>query len=177
MSSGNMSNGDMRDISSYSNGPTQPFGGDAEQAAMSERMAEPAVAAAMITAVPAVPPWITVKAARQVAALKSAAHLLVEEEGRLMGLVSVRDLDRAGDDDPVAAWSCSPALFVGPGTGAARACEMMAKNRVACLPVIAGAFLVGVVTRQALERALARPSVSGGRSGKRRGAGARRAAA
>ena len=149
---------------------TQPFGGSAEQDGVQDGAieAQASVVDVMITSAPAVPPWIPVRAARQVAELKATAHLLVEENGRLLGLVRMSDLGSASDDEPIAAWSSSAAVFVGPHTSVARAREMMLKNATSCLPVIAGAFLVGLVTRDGVERALARPASAHRREAKRR---------
>jgi CBS domain-containing protein len=144
----------------------QPFGGAAEQDGVTALQAS--VADVMITSAPAVPPWITVRAARRVAELKASAHLLLEENGRLLGLLRTGDLAAASDDDPVAAWASQAALFVGPNTPVERARQMMLKNATSCLPVVAGAFLVGLVTRDGVERALARPAGAHRREGKRR---------
>jgi hypothetical protein len=157
----------MRDTFIQENAtPAQPFGGSAEQDGVSA--AQINVADVMITSVPAVPPWIPVRAARRVAELKGTAHLLLEENGCLLGLARMSELGAASDDDPIAAWSSSAAAFVGPHTSVARTREMMLKNATTCLPVIAGAFLIGLVTRDAVERALARPAGAHRRDGKRR---------
>jgi CBS domain-containing protein len=117
----------------------------------------------MTQAVATVPPWISMAAARKVAALKSAELLLVAEEDRLLGFVIVSELGDAPDEDKVSArlrgadalrgWR---ALSVTPATPAARARQIMLKNRLACLPVLAGSFVVGAITRDAIERAAAR---------------------
>ena len=110
----------------------------------------------MTTAAATVPPWITVAAARRVATMKAVDHLLVAEDGRLMGLVSTLDLDAAPPEDTVGACARRPPLCLDPSAPAERARHVMVKNRLGALPVVAGCMLVGLVTRDAVERALAR---------------------
>jgi CBS domain-containing protein len=110
----------------------------------------------MTTELAAIPSWISMAAARKIAALKKAEHLLVEDHGQLVGVVSGSDMLAAPGDDTVGAWTMRARISVSPMTPIARARHLMAKNRLPCLPVLAGAFLVGLVTREAVERAIAR---------------------
>lgn len=110
----------------------------------------------MSTDLAAIPPWISMDAARKIAALKKAEHLLVEDQGQLVGVVSGADLVSAPAADTVGAWTTLARISVTPMTSVARARHLMTKNRLPCLPVLAGAFLVGLVTRDAVERAIAR---------------------
>jgi Mg/Co/Ni transporter MgtE len=90
-----------------------------------------------------------------VARLKSAAVILVEAEGRLVGLLDERTLATSDDDEPIAR-RLRPILFsLQPAATAARARELLIKQNVSALPVAAGAFLLGVVVRGDVERALA----------------------
>jgi CBS domain-containing protein len=114
--------------------------------------------AILSTRVAAVPATITIGAARKVAALKGADDLLVEEGGRLIGILCGTDLTAAPDQDLVAAWSRRPVTWVHPMTPVMRARELMLKTGLSCLPVLAGTWLVGVVTRDAIERAVGRPA-------------------
>ena len=44
----------------------------------------------------------------------------------------------------------SPVLCIGPDTTLEEAAQIMGEQEVSCLPVVTGAFLVGIVTRAAL---------------------------
>jgi len=102
----------------------------------------------------AVPPWLSVAAARKIVLLKAVDHLLVEQGGRLTGIVSGIDLDAASGEVAVGALARPLTLSVRPTTPLARARHLMLKNGVGCLPVFAGVWLLGLVTRDAVERAL-----------------------
>ena len=105
---------------------------------------------------PPIIPWhLTVGAARKIAELKSTMILLVEEERRVVGVIDRRTLDTAGDADPVTACMRSLLLCAQPNTTARRARELMVKHRLPALPVAAGMFVLGSVTREAIERAMA----------------------
>jgi predicted transcriptional regulator len=53
----------------------------------------------------------------------------------------------------------SPVLCIGPETTIDEAAQIMVEHDVSCLPVVTGAFLVGIVTRAALATVgLAQPS-------------------
>jgi CBS domain-containing protein len=123
--------------------------------------AEPAeitVGDVMTTRAAAVPPWISVEAARKVAALKSVDHLLVEQSGRLVGIVSGIDLEAAEAEDRVGSLAQGLTVCVRPLTPLERARDLMLKHRLVCLPVFAGTWLLGLVTHDAVERGLrARP--------------------
>ena len=47
----------------------------------------------------------------------------------------------------------SPVLCIGPETTLQEAAQIMCEQQVSCLPVVTGAFLVGIVTRDALATA------------------------
>jgi CBS domain-containing protein len=113
------------------------------------------VADVTIRSAPVVPLKLTVGAARKVARLKSSTVVLVEEAGRLVGLLDERALATAADDEPIAR-RLRPILFsLQPTASVARARELFVKQNVTALPVSAGAFLLGVVARADVERALA----------------------
>ena len=104
---------------------------------------------------PVVPLGLTVGAARKIAQLKSSAVVLVEEAGRLVGLLDERALATGDDSEPIAR-RLRPIMFsLHPAASAVRARELFIKQNVSALPVAAGAFLLGVVARADLERALA----------------------
>ena len=106
----------------------------------------------------AIVPWqLSVSAARKVAALRPMGLLLVEADGVLVGMVDGRALDGAADTDPVTACMKSLRFGVRPTMTVARARELLILHRLTALPVVVGRFLVGTISRQAVERAIARP--------------------
>ena len=44
----------------------------------------------------------------------------------------------------------SPVLCIGPDTTLEEAAQIMCEQEISCLPVVTGAFLVGIITRAAL---------------------------
>ena len=111
-----------------------------------------------LIAVPAVPAHLPMSAARKIAALKRAPLLLAERDGVLVGVVDERALLAAADDREVGAAMKCLDLAVTPTTPVTRARELLLRSGADALPVAAGAFLLGVVTRAALERAVREPA-------------------
>jgi hypothetical protein len=112
---------------------------------------------------PIIPCRLTMRAARKIAALKSAAWLLVEDDGGLLGVVDPGTLAVSGDDDLVPARMRRLWLAVPATATAARAHVLLSRRFLAWAPVVAGMFVVGAVSRDALSRALsARTEVAGG---------------
>ena len=116
----------------------------------------PRIAELPIRSIPALPAHLSMTAARKVAALKSVATLAVEIGGRLLGLVEEQALaDAAGDAEiGTVARPIDLALSLHPTTSAVRARELFLATGAGALPVVAGAFLLGVVSRADVERAL-----------------------
>jgi CBS domain-containing protein len=117
---------------------------------------EPLVADVMGRVAPVAPSHLPVWAARKIAQLKKAQAIFVEAEGRLFGVVEARVLDRAPDGDPLSAHMRPIFFSVQPTTSVARVRELLIRQRVSCLPVAAGMFLVGTISRADVERALAK---------------------
>ena len=107
-----------------------------------------------IRAVPSIPAHLSMAAARKIAELKRTTVLFVERDGRLMGTLDEQDLIEAPDDAEVAACLRSIELCLGPATTAERARELFVRSRTTALPVAAGAFMLGAVSRADVERAL-----------------------
>lgn len=103
---------------------------------------------------PIVPAHLTVDCARKVAALKRAGVVLVESGGRLLGLVDVDALAAAATDAEVATVARPIGLGLRPTTSLQRARELLLRARLTALPVVVGAFLLGVVHLADVERAL-----------------------
>jgi CBS domain-containing protein len=95
-------------------------------------------------------PDTVVSSALRLASSRRIQHFLVIEDGSLTGIVCQSDLRSARESSQVAACMKSPVLCIGPDTTVADAAEIMAQNEVGCLPVVTGAFLVGMITRDKL---------------------------
>jgi CBS domain-containing protein len=97
-------------------------------------------------------PDTVVGSALRLAAHKRIHHFLVIEEGSLTGIVCEADLQQARTSALVGECMSSPVLCIGPETTLKEAADIMQENSVGCLPVVTGAFLVGVITRDKLVR-------------------------
>jgi CBS domain-containing protein len=111
-----------------------------------------------VVAAPAVPAHLTMSAARKIAELKRAPLLLAERDGILVGVIDERALLSAADDSEVAAAMKRLDHCLTPTTTLARARELLLRTGADALPVAAGALLLGVVTRAAIERAVREPA-------------------
>ena len=97
-------------------------------------------------------PDTVVGSALRLAAHKRIHHFLVIEDGSLTGIVCQADLQQARTSAMVGECMSSPVLCIGPETTLKEAADIMQENSVGCLPVVTGAFLVGVITRDKLVR-------------------------
>src|SRR4051812_3861367 len=97
-------------------------------------------------------PDTVVGSALRLAATKRIQHFLVIEEGSLTGIVCEEDLRLARQGALVGECMSSPVMCIGPETTLKEAADIMQENAVGCLPVVTGAFLVGVITRDKLVR-------------------------
>lgn len=95
-------------------------------------------------------PDTVVGSARRLASSKRINHFLVIEDGNLTGIVCDNDLRSARESSLVGECMSSPVLCIGPETTVSEAADIMSENSVGCLPVVTGAFLVGVITRDKL---------------------------
>ena len=95
-------------------------------------------------------PDTVVSSALRLASSRRIQHFLVIEDGSLTGIVCQSDLRSARESALVAACMKSPVLCIGPDTTVEDAAEIMEQNEVGCLPVVTGAFLVGMITRDKL---------------------------
>jgi CBS domain-containing protein len=105
--------------------------------------------------IPVIPVHLSMAAARRMAALKQIALLLVEREEQIVGMIDERALGADHDTTPVAAAMRPLARCLRPRTLVAEARELFIRARVAILPVAAGGFILGAVTRGVVERARA----------------------
>jgi len=95
-------------------------------------------------------PETSVESARRLVDMSGNHHLIVIEDGTLAGIVCDADLQEADQDGCVADCMTSPVLCISAETTLQEAVDIMGANDVDCLPVVTGAFLVGMVTRDAL---------------------------
>jgi signal-transduction protein with cAMP-binding, CBS, and nucleotidyltransferase domain len=85
--------------------------------------------------------------------LYRVTHLLVFDRRRLVGVVCACDLRDAPAQETVAKYMSSPPMVVLPTAPIEAAATMCEEARIGCLPVVAGARVVGIVTRGDLRRA------------------------
>lgn len=105
-------------------------------------------------AAPVLPAHLPMAAGRKVAELKKATLVLIERDGRLVGVVDQTALLAAADDEQLGDAMKRLEVCLAPTTPLARARELFARTGATALPVAAGALLLGVVERSAVERAL-----------------------
>ncbi|MES1164949.1 MAG: CBS domain-containing protein [Verrucomicrobiota bacterium] len=98
-------------------------------------------------------PETAVSSARRLVLENDIHHMLVLENGTLAGIVCREDLRKADRNALVGDCMTSPVLCVTPDTTLQEAVDIMGANDVDCLPVVTGAFLVGIVTLEALATA------------------------
>lgn len=103
---------------------------------------------------PVIPAKVTMAAARKIADLKGSPILLVERDGILAGVLDPAALMTSPDDRSAGDAMCRLDFSLTPTTPLPRARELFVRTGSAALPVAAGAFLLGVLTRSALERGL-----------------------
>ena len=96
------------------------------------------VSEVMTTAVVAVPPGASVESARRSGEEAGAHHLLVVDEGTLVGILCTCDLDEAEPGSAVSDCMSVPVMTIRPDQSLAAAVATMADFEVGCLPVLAG---------------------------------------
>ena len=109
----------------------------------------------LIQRVPVIPAHLSMAAARKVALLKQVSLLLVERDDHIVGTIDERALAGEHDLTAVAAAMRPLATWLRPATPVTEARELFIRARAATLPVIAGGFILGAVTRSDVERARA----------------------
>ena len=117
--------------------------------------AEPSVMELMGDPPPIVPAHLKMAAARKIARLKGADMLLVEDGGQILGVVDGYTLEGAAENALVSDGMKPMCPCVRPDSGAHRARDLLARHSLPALLVIVDRFVVGAVSRAAVERALA----------------------
>lgn len=118
---------------------------------------------AMTTAVLAVAPDQAVEEARRLAEESGVHHLLVLDEGALVGILCRCDLEEAEPGSPVSDCMSVPVETVRPDAALSTAVAIMADFEVGCLPVVTGGLVLGLLSEEELARAGAAASRAGGR--------------
>jgi CBS domain-containing protein len=95
---------------------------------------------------------------------RDAGSALVVDHGRLIGIVTSRDLLRAfagrvhPSDARVRQWMTAEPIVAGPGLSAAAAASLMAEHGIHHLPVVDGTRAIGVVGLRQAVRSVPRPA-------------------
>jgi CBS domain-containing protein len=107
-----------------------------------------------IRAVPVIPAELPMGGARKIAALKKTSLMFVARGAQLVGILDARALEAAPDAALAEVWMAAVDGCLSAATSLVRARELFVRAGTATLPVAAGAFLIGVVARADVERAL-----------------------
>ena len=101
-------------------------------------------------------PQMPIRRAQAVLRRGRFRHLPILDGGRLRGVLSDRDLQRAlaagrAEDEPVAELVRSPAITAAPDTPVEAVARLLRDNKIGCLPIVevapaGGEALVGIVT-------------------------------
>jgi hypothetical protein len=102
--------------------------------------------------IPVIAADLPMVAAREVAAMKRIALLLVEFEEQIVGTVDESVLVAAAAQTPTVAAMRPLDVCLRPAMSVAQARELFVQARATVLPVIAGGFVLGAVTRADIER-------------------------
>jgi acetoin utilization protein AcuB len=117
----------------------------------------------MRKAVTVIPVGTTIGEADQILLSRGFRHLPVVDQGRLVGILTDRDIRFATSSlcqtprsagDPVSLAMSSPPLTADPLDPVEDAARIMRENKIGCLPVLDGAKLVGILTGMDLLDAL-----------------------
>lgn len=103
-----------------------------------------------------VPATTTIAETREILRARDIHHLIIAEQRRVLGVISLIDLAKAESDHPVSEVMRRGLASVEPSATVRQAAELMNGNGVGCLPVVAGGALCGIVTTADLLRAVSR---------------------
>ena len=108
----------------------------------------------MTPKVVSVTPSDTLKTARALLREYRIHHLLVVENDRVVGILSIRQLATKSDDTRVSEAMLRDFVAVDPSAPVKRAAEMMIGRPAGCLPVMIGSHIEGIITTTDLLRAV-----------------------
>lgn len=107
-------------------------------------------------------PKLEVSAARERLRLAEIHHLVVVDGKKVIGVVSEKDLVRAGDQKPVTEAMSRGVVTIEPSATLRKAAGVMRGRAVGCLPVLDKGRLVGIVTTSDLLTALSKGEIHAG---------------
>jgi CBS domain-containing protein len=81
---------------------------------------------------------------------------VVDEDDRLVGVVTAAELDRPAPDRSVSELMTAPATYLGPGADLMDLTMALLDPGRACVPIVSGDRVIGVVTRRDLARVVGR---------------------
>ena len=110
------------------------------------------VSDAMNRAVVTVEPDDLVETAAALVLATGAEHLLVVDEGTLVGIVCACDLRAPGAGERVSDRMTLPVLTVRPDTSLEEVAETIEECAVGCVPVAVGGLILGTVSNDELAR-------------------------
>jgi len=113
------------------------------------------VAKVMTRALVGVGPFTLAPEAERVAVASGVDHLLVLDCDDLVGVASVSALHCAGTSATVSDCMCVPLRTVKASASVEEAAQIMRESHLACLPVVAGGLILGLVTMAQLGATLA----------------------
>jgi acetoin utilization protein AcuB len=104
-------------------------------------------------------PENTVASAREALRNGEIRHLVVIEGKRVVGVVTVNDLARAADDQPVSAVMSRHVVTIESNATIRRAAGVMRGRAIGCLPVVDDGRLAGIVTTSDFLTAIAKGEI------------------
>jgi tRNA nucleotidyltransferase (CCA-adding enzyme) len=118
-----------------------------------ERIIKPAITARLMMSSPVktIPPHLTMDEASRLMYRYGHTGFPVVEDGRLVGIISRRDVDKANHHGlghaPVKAYMSTKVLTIEPNTTLEEIQDIMIRNNIGRLPVMEDGKLVGIVSR------------------------------
>jgi CBS domain-containing protein len=110
----------------------------------------------MSKGVVSVAPKTTISVARETLHTDEINHLVVVDGKRIVGVIAAKDLDRAGDEQPIENAMTRDVVTIEPDATLRHAAGVLRGRDIGCLPVVDGERLVGIVTTSDLLTALAK---------------------
>ena len=104
-------------------------------------------------AVPTVSPDDSVREVRRRCRRSRAHHLLVLDQGTLVGILCRCDLEEAAAEATIGDCMSLPVLTIRADATLSEAAALMSEFEVGCLPVVMGGLILGVLSEEEMSRA------------------------